>query len=74
MAGHAVRINPQDPVERLFLHSPDGKMKVGRPNLRWRDEMRQDAKRTGIHKWRMVLLDRNRWRGLLRQARTHPGL
>ena len=52
------------------LPGADGKTKVGKPKLRWQDEAQQDAERTGICNWRMVVLDKDCWWGLLQQART----
>jgi hypothetical protein len=28
----------------------------------------------GVRKWRELLIDREKWRGIVRQAKTHSGL
>jgi hypothetical protein len=40
------------PVKKLFLGKPDGRRKVGRPELKWLDRIENDLKFMGVQRWR----------------------
>jgi hypothetical protein len=46
----------------------------GRPRLRWEDGMVEDVARLGCRNWRIVALNWEVWRKLLKEAEVHPGL
>jgi hypothetical protein len=47
---------------------------VGRPRLRWMDQVEEDLKRTRITGWRMKAEDRQERSRIVEQTKTHPGL
>jgi hypothetical protein len=47
---------------------------VGRPRLRWMDQVEEDLKRMKIIGWRVKAEDRREWRRIVKQTKTHPGL
>jgi hypothetical protein len=62
------------PCKKITLDKPDGRRRVGRPNLRWMDGVMRDAERLGVRKWRSKAKDRVDWRRLLESAKTLHGL
>jgi len=44
------------------LDKPEGRRRVGRPNLRWMDVVMRDAERLGVRNWRIKTKDRDGWR------------
>jgi hypothetical protein len=47
---------------------------VGRPRLRWMDQVEEDLKRMKIIGWRAKVEDRQEWNRIVGQTETHPGL
>jgi hypothetical protein len=53
---------------------PIGTRKIGRPKLRWEDDVIQDIKTLGVKNWRNLTMEKESWQMLLRKARAHVGL
>ena len=49
-------------------------MPVGRPRLRWMDQVEEDLKRMKITGWRAKAENRQEWSRIVEQTKTHPGL
>ena len=47
---------------------------VGRPRLRWMDQLEDDLKRMKIVGWRAKVEDIQEWNRIVEQTKTHPGL
>jgi hypothetical protein len=47
---------------------------VGRPRLRWMNQVEEDLKRMKIIGWRMKVGDRQEWSRIVEQTKTYPGL
>jgi hypothetical protein len=73
-AGHVTCQDDDDLSRRVLLSEPGGKRPRGRPRLRWEDEVVEDVARPGCRNWRVVALNREGWRKLLKEAEAHPGL
>jgi hypothetical protein len=41
-AGHVLRMNDEEPTNKLKLGKPDGTRRRGRPKLRWIDGLEKD--------------------------------
>jgi hypothetical protein len=56
----------------------DGRKTVGRrkgkPLLRWMDNVVADLKTMRIKQWMEMMQDREKWRLIVEEAKTHPGL
>jgi hypothetical protein len=51
-----------------------GIRKIGKPKLRWVDDVIQDIKTLGVKNWRNVAMEKESWQKFLRKARTRVGL
>jgi len=47
---------------------------VGRPRLRWMDQVEEDLKRMKTVGWRVKVEDRQEWNRIVEQTKTHTGL
>jgi hypothetical protein len=54
---------------RLFV----GRRK-GRPRLRWMDDIVADLRTMRIKQWMQTMQDREKWRRIVEEAKSHPGL
>jgi hypothetical protein len=41
---------------------------------RWTEEVERDLQVLGVRRWRELVIDRDKWRGIVRQAEAHSGL
>ena len=69
-AGHIVRMQDNLPCKKITLDKPEGRRRVGRPNLRWMDGVMRDAERLGVRNWRIKAKDRDGWRRRLESAKS----
>jgi len=60
--------------KKITLDKLEGRRRVGRPNLRWKDGVMRDAERLGVRNWKSKAKDRDGWRRLLESAKTLHGL
>jgi hypothetical protein len=66
-AGHVARRGEKRNAYRLLVGKPEGKRPLGRPRLRWVDNIRMDLGEVGWGDvdWIGLAQDRNRWRALM---------
>jgi hypothetical protein len=59
-------------VHRVLVGKPEGKRPLGRPRLRWEDNMMMDIQevRGGCGDWMELAQDRDMWRALVRTVRN----
>jgi hypothetical protein len=60
--------------KKMFTQELEGTRRRGRPRKKWREEMERDLQVLGVRRWREVMIDRDKWRGIVRQAKAHSGL
>jgi len=41
------------PCKKITLDKPEGRRRVGSPNLRWMDGVMRDAERLGVRNWKI---------------------
>jgi hypothetical protein len=61
-------------VKKVLDTKPIGTRKIGRPKLRWEDDVIQDIKTLGVKNWRNLAMEKESWQMLLRKAKAHVGL
>ena len=54
-------------VHRVLVGKPEGKRLLGRPRLRWEDNIKNDLQEVGggCRDWMELVQDRDRWRALV---------
>jgi hypothetical protein len=48
--------------------NPEGRRRVGRPRLRWLDDIEDDIKVIYVKRWRIKAQDNKEWSAILREA------
>ena len=66
-AGHVARMGEERGAYRVLVGKPEGKRPLGRPRLRWVDNIRRDLQEVGCGyvDWIGLAQDRDRWRTLV---------
>lgn len=72
--GHVQRSNDSRLIKMVWEEAPNNKRPLGRPKLRWRDNIRKDLQTLGVLNWEESTQDRHEWRRIVEAAKTHPGL
>jgi len=62
-----VRMGEGTGVNRVLVGKPEGRRPLGRPRLRWEDNMRMDLREVGCEcvDWMELAPDRDRWRAIV---------
>jgi hypothetical protein len=63
--------SPSHKTQQYFLVI---KRRIGRPRLRWADDMTDDLRKMGIRSWTEKARNRDQWRLIVKEAKAHPGL
>jgi hypothetical protein len=71
-AGHVARMGEGRGVYRVLVGMPEGKRPLGRPRLRWEDNVRMDLQEVGCgcEDWIGLAQDRDSWRALVSAVRN----
>ena len=66
-AGHVAHMGEERGAYRVFVGKPEGRRSMGRPRLRWVDNLRMDLQEVGCvyMDWIGLAQDRDRWRTLV---------
>ena len=73
-AAHVVRMDTTRTVKKVTEWEPCSSRAVGRPRLRWLDQVEEDLKKMKVRNWIEKCKDRRLWNEIVKQARTHQGL
>ena len=65
--GHVARMGERRGIYRVSVGKPEGKRPVGRPRLRWEDNIKMDLQEVGCKgmDWIDLSQDRDSWRTLV---------
>jgi len=72
--GHLERMEEDRMPKKIFAQELDGTRRRGTPRKGWREEVERDLQVLVVRRWRELVIDREKWRGIVRQAKTHSGL
>ena len=67
--GHVERMIEERAVKRLYQNTPEGSRSVGRPRLRWMDDVREDLRRMGVTNWRIRAHRGDDWKIVVKEAK-----
>jgi hypothetical protein len=68
--GHVERTTDDNNVKKIKIWKPMSKRPIGRPKIRWEDDVWEDTKSTKVCDWKNVAQNRDRWKEVVEQART----
>jgi len=57
-------------VQKIKRCKPMSKRPIGRPKIRWEDDVLEDIKSMNVSNWKNVAQNRDRWKKVVEQART----
>jgi hypothetical protein len=60
--------------KRVMRENIYTKRRRGRPKVRWLDDVQEDLQAMVIEGWRRKAQDRDLWRRIAQEAKTHEGL
>jgi hypothetical protein len=60
--------------KKIFTQELEGMRRRGRPRKGRREEAERDLQVLGVRRWRELVIDREKWRCIVRQANAHSGL
>jgi len=60
--------------KKIFIQELEGTRRRGRRQKGWREEVERDLQVLGVRRWRELVIGRDKWRGIVRQAKAHSGL
>jgi hypothetical protein len=69
--GHLERMEEDRMPEKIFTQELEGTNRRAWPRKGWRE---RDLQVLGVRRWRELVIDRTKWRDIVRQAKTHIGL
>jgi len=67
--GHVERM-AEDNVQKIKRWKPMSKRPIGRPKIRWEDDVLEDMKSMNVRNWKNVAQNIDRWKKVVEQART----
>jgi hypothetical protein len=73
-AAHINRMDTTRTVKKLTEWEPCASRPVGRPRLRWLDQVEEDLQKMKVRNWRQKSKDRSQWNTIVKQAKTHQEL
>ena len=72
--GHLERMEEDRVPKKIFTQELEGTRRRGRPRKGWRGEVERDLQVLGVRRWTELVIDGDKWRGIVRQAKAHSRL
>jgi len=72
--GHLKRMEEDRMPKKIFTQELERTRRRGRPRKGWREEVERDLQVLGVRRWRELVIDRDKWRGIVRQVKAYSGL
>ena len=61
-------------AQKIFTQELEGARRRGRPRKGWKEEVERDLQVLGVRRWRELVIDREKWKDIVRQAKAQSGL
>jgi hypothetical protein len=71
--GHIQRMDTSRTAKRIFEWKPIGRRSLGRPSLRWLDDVCDDLKVLKVRNWKELAKDRKVWNDLSEKPKPTKG-
>jgi hypothetical protein len=68
--GHIERMQETRMVKAIYSWKPISRRSIGRPKIRWEDDVRKDVQKLKVPNWKTLVQDRRRWKELVEKAKT----
>jgi hypothetical protein len=72
--GHLERMEEDRMPKKIFTQELEETRRRGKPRKCWREKVERDLRVLGVRRWRELVTDRDKWRGIVRQDKAHSGL
>jgi hypothetical protein len=72
--GHLERMEEDRMPKKIVSQELEWTRRRGIPRKGWREDVERDLQVLVMRRWREVVIDREKWRGIVRQAKAHSGL
>jgi hypothetical protein len=67
---HIERMQGTRMVKVIYSWKPISRRPIGRPKIRWGDDVRKDTQKIKVPNWKTLAQDRRRWKELVKKAKT----
>jgi len=68
--GHIERMEDTRMAKALHTWKPISKRPMGRPKIRWEDDVKKDIQRLKVPNWKTLLQERGRWKEVVEKGKT----
>ena len=72
--GHVERMTNERVAKTIYLWKPYATRPKGRPRVRWEEDVRNDLRKMGVNNWKPTAQEREQWKEIIGQAKTHKDL
>jgi hypothetical protein len=72
--GHLERMEEDRMPKKIFTQELEETRRRGRRGKGWKEEVERDLQMLGVRRWRKLVIERDKWRGIVRQAKAHSRL
>jgi hypothetical protein len=69
--GHLERMEEDRMPKKIFTQEMEGTRRRGRLRKGWKEEVERDLQVLGVRRWRELVIDRRKWKDIVRQAKAH---
>jgi len=67
--GHIERMQETRMVKAICSWKPISKRPMGRPKIRWEDDVKKDMQKSKVPNWKNLVQDRRRWKDVVEEAK-----
>jgi hypothetical protein len=60
--------------KKIFTQELEGTRRRGRPRKGWKEEVEEDLQVLGVRRWGELVIESEKLREIVRQAKAHSGL